>query len=151
LMAYNDKIEVTVSSDASLAAAGNAQAVYLKGGTSNVTGYFMEDSTSAGSVTFIPTSSLETAKGATTNYYVETDTTTLITNAAGTEDLLTPSISYGSAASGTVTAGGFWWNDTNVADADGDGTSTLAETTSSITKWVGYQSSSTLNGNTLKY
>lgn len=135
-MVYNDKITVNFASDASMAAAGNAQEAILRGGVVDVTGYVMEDTTSAGSVTFIPTSGadLQTAKGTTTEYSVETNTSTLITDQAGTDDQFTPSITYGTATAGSVTSGSFWWYDQSAA-----------------VRWFGYNASSSLSGNTLRY
>lgn len=135
VLVYNEKLNVNFASDASMAAAGNALVAYLKeGGSTVATGYISETSTSAASVTFIPTTAIEISKGTSKTFTVETATTTLITDQAGTDDLLTPSIALGSSTNGTVTAGDFWWNETNAT-----------------VKWLGQVASSTLNGNTLKY
>jgi hypothetical protein len=135
VLVYNEKLNVNFASDASMAAAGNALVAYLKeGGSTVATGYINETSTSAASVTFIPTTAIEISKGTSKTFTVETATTTLITDQAGTDDLLTPSISLGSSTAGTVTAGDFWWNETNAT-----------------VKWLGQVASTTLNGNTLKY
>ncbi len=132
---YTEKLKVNLASDASLAAGGNAQAVYLKeGGSTVATGYISETSTSAATATFVPTTAIEVSKGTSKTFTVETATTTLITDQAGTDDLLTPSIALGSSTNGTVTAGDLWWNETNAT-----------------VKWLGQVASSTLNGNTLKY
>ncbi|MFH0776146.1 MAG: S-layer homology domain-containing protein [Patescibacteria group bacterium] len=138
---YNEKLVVDFASDGSLSAASgtsytaNGLVAYLKeGGSTVATGYINQTSLSAASVTFIPTTAIEVAKGTSKTFTVETATTTLISDSPGTDDLLTPSITLGSSTDGTVSAGGFWWNETNAT-----------------VKWLGQVSSTTLNGNTLKY
>ena len=148
---YNDKITVDLASDASLTAAANAQVAYLRGGSSDITGYIFEDTTSSAQVTFFPTVELSTAKSSTTNYYVETATTTLITDQTGVDDTLTPSITYGTFTDGTiVTAGGFWWNDTT-AVVLAAAPSAIVNNVYYIAQWLGYYSSSTLVSSPLKY
>ncbi len=140
VIVYNEKVEVDLASDASMdAATDDTQVAYLKeGGSTVATGYIDLTSDSAGTVTFIPVSGTDTdieiSKGTSKTFTVETSTSTLITGAGGTDDLLTPSIDLGSSASGTVTAGDLWWQETNAT-----------------AKWLGHVDNSTLNGNTLKY
>jgi len=134
---YNEKVVVDLASDTSFAAttATNGLVAYLKeGGSTVATGYVVAASTSAASVTFIPTTAIEISKGTSKTFTVSTATNTLITDQAGTDDLLTVSIALGSSTAGTVTAGGVWWNETNAT-----------------VKWMGQVSDTTLNGNTLKY
>lgn len=79
-------------------------------------------------------SGVEVAKGTTSTYTLNLDTATLLNESAGHDDPLTVSIGLGSSSNGTVSPGGFKWNDTN------------ADVT-----WVGNVSSTTLTGNTLSY
>jgi hypothetical protein len=119
----------------------------LRGGSSDITGYIFEDSTSSAQVTFFPTVELSTAKSSTTTYYIETSTSTLITDESSVDDTLTPSITYGTSADGTVVPGGVWWNDTTAAST----TSTVTLNYYSITQWLGYFGASTLVSSPLKY
>ena len=94
------------------------------------------DATSA-VITFIPTSTegnIEIAAGATKSYTVNLSTNSLLADDSGVEDPLTFSIDYGSSSSGSVTAGDFWWYETNAN-----------------VRWLGQVSSTSLTGNTVKY
>lgn len=172
---YAEKIELDITSDAdfdrtydqSTTSAKTPVIAYLKDGSTTVaTGYIdvlaidadadgAEDATdgSAATVTFVPTSSqgaIEISKGTSKTYTVETSTLNLLADDTGSDDPVTFSMNMGTSSGGTVTNGDFWWNDTNV-DADGNGTTTLAESTASAIKWLGNVSATTLTSNTVKY
>ncbi|MBI2634400.1 hypothetical protein HYW82_01865, partial [Candidatus Peregrinibacteria bacterium] len=160
---YNDKIKIDIATDADLDTyannatnAGSPVAVLLKeGSTTKATGYVTTttngaSATSTGSITFIPTTQIEVAKNTTKTLTVNLNSGDLINEDTGSDDPVTFSIALGSSLEGTVTSGGFWWNDTNV-DLDKNGTTTAAELTASAIKWVGKVSSTTLTGNTVKY
>lgn len=128
-------ITVDLSSDASMDSTQDAITAYLKEGGSTVASVTVTTTTaSAATMTFTPTTALEIAKGTSKTFTVELDTTTLMTNQAGVDDLLTPSIDLGSSTDGSVSAGDVSWNDTNAT-----------------VTWFGQVENSTLNGNTLKY
>ena len=78
---------------------------------------------------------IEISKGVSTKYSVVCDSMDLITPSVN-DDLLTPSINYGSSTNGTVTRGSFWWS------AD--------EATKTLVYWLG-DVGIKLSGNTLKY
>lgn len=134
---YNEKITVNLASDSSLAVVGTSTGVLVnlkEGGSTVATGYVYATSQSAASVTFVPTVAIEISKGTSKTFTVEANTTTLISDLGGTDDLLTASIVLGSSTGGTPDAGGLWWNETNAT-----------------VKWLGHVDNTTLNGNTLKY
>jgi len=161
--AYTQKIEVDMSSDldfdrsynqgSTCATAGNTGCpviAYLKeSGNTVATGYIdtvptaavagVEDAIddSLAVVTFVPTSTqgtIEIAKGTTKTYTVNLSTSNLLVDDAGVDDPLTFSIDYGSSSGGTVTAGDFWWYETNAT-----------------VRWVGNTSNTSLTSNTVKY
>ena len=154
---YNEKITVNISADEdfdrtydqSTTSVKTPTVAYLKeGGSVVATGYIdtlavdanadgAEDGTdgSKAVVTFIPTSSaIEISKATSKTFTLETNTSNLLAEDASTDDSVTFSMNLGTSTDGTVTAGNIWWNDTNVT-----------------TKWCGQVSSTTLNGNNLKY
>ncbi|MFH1284674.1 MAG: S-layer homology domain-containing protein [Candidatus Peregrinibacteria bacterium] len=79
--------------------------------------------------------SIEISKGTPTTFTLICDTQDMITGSVN-DDLLTPSIGYGSSSDGTVTRGNFWWS------AD--------ETTNTLVYWLG-DVGTKLSGYTLKY
>jgi hypothetical protein len=132
---YLNQIKIDLSSDASLNPAWNNElTAYLKsGGTTIATGLVKIPNASSGSITFdfgSTVSSKVITKGISEVFTLQLDTTKLIVDEAGKDDLLTPSIFLGSA----IDSGNFWWGDSN---------------TSNI-KWVGAGISG-LSGNALKY
>jgi hypothetical protein len=100
-------------------------------------------STSSGAVAIVPNDNItgtdyadiEIAKGDTETFSLVCDTQSLITQSSN-DDLLTPSIDFGSATSGTQTRGDFWWS--------------ANETTRTLVYWLG-DVGTKLSGNTLKY
>ncbi len=80
-------------------------------------------------------STIEVTKGTGKTYSLVCDTQSLVTQ-TGNDDLLTPSIDYGSSTDGTVTRGDFWW----AAD----------EATRTTVFWLG-DVGVELNGNALRY
>lgn len=78
---------------------------------------------------------LEMPAGTGKTYSLVCDTQDLIDQTAN-DDLLTPSIDYGSSTDGDVTEGDFWW--------------TADEATKTIVRWLG-DVGTKLSGNTLKY
>ena len=150
---YNDKIVMNISStdlDTYANNADNAAApvdVQLtKGSQTSATGYISTltngaSETTTGTVTFIPTTTIEVGAGSTNTYNVVVDTTDLVGEDASQDDTLAFSIALGSAtdtnalgSSFTVTAGGFWWYETNAQ-----------------VQWLGDVSSTTFSSNTVKY
>lgn len=148
---YYEKVvvDVTTSSDVQAGVAGsgaNNLVAYLKeGGTTLATGYWYASATQTGdvstaSVTFYPETdvdqTIEIAAGDSKTFTLQTDTASLLeVEDEGTEtNGVTFSMDLGSSASGTVTAGDFWWFDSNAT-----------------AKWLGYVASTTLSGNTLTY
>ncbi|MFA5855358.1 MAG: S-layer homology domain-containing protein [Candidatus Gracilibacteria bacterium] len=161
---YNQKIEIDLTSDgdfdrtynqgSSCATAGSSGCpvvAYLQDNGSTVaTGYVdtvavdltsdgAEDATNGTSatVTFVPTTTeglIEIAKGATKTYTVVLSTLDLLHEDTGENDPLTFSINAGSVSETTVTAGDFWWHDTNAT-----------------VRWIGKVANTTLNSNTVTY
>lgn len=161
---YNEKIEVDVASDAdfdrtfnqgsSCATAGNTGCpvvAYLKeSGNTIATGYVdsvavdanadgAEDATDGSSavILFVPTTAqgtLEVAAGSSKTYTVTLSTTNLLGDESGVDDPVTFSIDYGSSSNGTVTAGDFWWYETNAT-----------------VRWLGQVANTSLVSNTVKY
>jgi hypothetical protein len=168
VIAYNDKLTVDISTDDDLDSyanntsnAGGPVEAYLKeGGSTLATGYWTTVNNGAtgadattGSVTFIPTTEISISKGSMKTLKVQTDTSDLLHEDAGTDDPVTFSIGLGSATNGTVTAGDFWWNDTNFSNATAGSApgSSYAAATPGIIKWIGEVSNATFNSNTVKY
>lgn len=108
---YKEKITVDFASDASLNTSGNAtSATLLQGSTIVAQGYVNVSSTSAASVTFIPVGTYGTINipaGETETFSVVINTTSIVNNQGTEDDLLTPSITYGTSSS----AGDFYWYD----------------------------------------
>jgi hypothetical protein len=147
VIAYNEKVTVNIATDGDLDtyannttnAAGPVEAYLKEGGSTVATGYITTATNGAsaattGEVTFIPTTAIEISKGTSKTFTVQTDTSDLLHEDAGSDDPVTFSIGLGSSTAGTVTAGDFWWQETNAT-----------------VKWLGHVDDSTLNGNTLKY
>lgn len=174
LVLYNDKIAMTLTGDdidtyanMQADAADGTVVAYLKDGSDTLaTGYVYKNTSAAAEggsagVTFVPISgtdsTIEVSKGTTRTFTVQLSTSALLAEDAGADDPLTFSINMGSSASGTVTAGGVWWNDTNFSNAvvgNDPGTSysmVTATPTSGIIKWLGQVANTTLNSNTVKY
>lgn len=116
----------------------------LKDGTSTVaSGAAMVSTTSQARLIMVPQdhdsgtdySDIEITKGSGKTLTLVCDTQNLISQ-TGNDDLLTPSIDYGSSTDGTVTRGDFWWS------AD--------EATKTIVYWLG-DIGTKLSGSTLKY
>ncbi|MCK5471817.1 S-layer homology domain-containing protein, partial [Candidatus Gracilibacteria bacterium] len=166
VIAYNEKLTVDVAGDDINTYAANGDnaaapvAAYLKeGGSTVATGYFdtltdgVSETTSA-SVTFIPTTAVEISKGTSKTFTLQTDTADLVEEEAGEDDPITFSIDLGSSTDGSVTAGDFWWNETNFADLTngGGGTSySLSAGDTGVITWFGQVANATLSGNTLQY
>lgn len=155
---YTQKIEVDLAADGDidqtydLAGTNPIAATLRESGNTVATGYVdivgvgdsdgtadAADGTDATSavITFIPTSTqgnIEIAAGATKSYTVNLSTNSLLADDSGVEDPLTFSIDYGSSSSGSVTAGDFWWYETNAN-----------------VRWLGQVSSTSLTSNTVKY
>lgn len=147
VMLYNEKLVVDVSTDTDIDTyannttnAGAPVEAYLKeGSTTRATGYFSTVTNGASaaataSVAFIPTTAIEIAKGTTKLFSVETDTADLLAEDAGSDDPVTFSFDLGSSSNGSVTAGDFWWHETNAT-----------------VKWLGEVSNTKFSGNTLLY
>ncbi|MBT3704239.1 S-layer homology domain-containing protein [Candidatus Peregrinibacteria bacterium] len=135
----NDKIRVTLASDASMTTtADNIRALLKEDGSTVAEGGINMSSASAGTIDFFPYTTdytdIDIEKGASKTFSVVLNTSELITDQAGVDDKLTPSILLGTATNGTVSDGSFKWYDTN------------AQVT-----WLGKVSNSTFNGDTLKY
>ncbi len=143
---YNEKLIVDVQTEADLDTyalntdnAGAPSQVLLKeGSTTRATAYWDSatngaSATSTGKAVFIPTTEIEIAKGTTRAYTLEVDTSNLI-NEDASDDPVTFSFDLGTASAGTVTAGDFWWYDTNTT-----------------VKWLGEVASTKFSSNTLVY
>lgn len=144
---YNEKLVVDVATDTDIDTyannttnAGAPVEAYLKeGSTTRATGYFSSVTNGASaaataSVAFIPTTAIEIAKGTSKTFSVETDTADLLAEDAGSDDPVTFSFDLGSSSNGSVTAGDFWWHETNAT-----------------VKWLGEVSNTKFSGNTLLY
>ncbi len=136
---FVDKIKIDFVSDGHINYSANGKTAYLKeGGTTVAQGTIAVYNSSSATVIFSPNGTnypgIEILQGTSKTFSVVVDTVSLISGMAGTDSLLTVSIDLGSSANGFVNQGGFIWNDTNTQ-----------------VKWVGNVSSSTLNGNTLRY
>jgi len=167
---YNDKITMDLTGDdidtyanMQASAANGTVVAYLKEGSDTLaTGYVYKNTSAAAeggsaSVTFVPIdgtdAAIEVSKNTTRTFTVQLSTTALLAEDAGADDPLTFAMDMGTSASGTVTAGDFWWNDTNFGNAtigSAPGTS-YALTTPGIVKWLGQVTNTTLNSNTVKY
>ncbi|MFA4917465.1 MAG: hypothetical protein WC560_12460, partial [Syntrophales bacterium] len=161
VLLYNDKLKVSISTDTDLDtfanntsnAAAPVEAYLKEGGTTLATGYWETltngvAATTTGSVTFIPTTAVEVSKGSMRTLKVQTDTSDLLAEDEGTNDPVTFSINLGTSSNGAVTAGNFWWNDTNFSNAGTagglvPGTAYDWDDTPGIVKWFGDVSNST--------
>lgn len=153
---YNEKIVVDVTTDVedvdtyanNSSNAGAPSAADLKdGNTTLATGYWSSFTngaagTNSATVTFIPTTAIEIAKGTTETYTMHIDSADLLREQSGSDDPVVFSIDSGSSSDTTVTAGDFWWNETNALTSGGLAASTI--------KWLGNVNSK-LSGNTLIY
>lgn len=157
---YNEKLELNLvaSSDdlhrtndqSTTGGSGPVAAILKEGGSTVATGYIdtvpvdangdgAEDATdgASASVVFIPTSTqglIEISSNSSKGFTLVTNTQSLISEEGSSNDTLTVSMNLGSASGGTVTAGDFWWNESNAT-----------------VRWVGEVSNTTLVGNTLIY
>lgn len=147
IVLYTEKITVDLASDASIdtfttGGADNLVAYLKDSGTTVATGYVYSSTQTANAstaaVTFYPEagvdSNIEIAKGDTKTLVLNLSTSALLNESTGVDDPLTFSITYGSSSDGTVTAGNFWWYETNAT-----------------VLWMGKVSDSKLNSNTVKY
>lgn len=129
---YKEKVDINFSSDASMSTSGNASAAYLMQGVSTVAaGYINVTSTSAASVTFVPVGSYGNINvdAGTTQAFTALINSNSVINQVGTEsDILTPSLTYGTASS----AGDLYWYD-GYATATWNDTPGLALTGNSLT------------------
>ncbi len=144
---YYEKITVDATSDAdfdtnSASSADNLVAYLKEGGSTVATGYFYSSTQGADasttSVTFYPQqdtdATIEVAAESSKTFTLQTDTSLLLHEDAASDDNVTFSIDLGTSTAGTVTAGDFWWYETNAT-----------------VKWLGQVANSTLNSNTLTY
>lgn len=129
----NTKILLTSDGDFDTTAVSSATLEDKTGATVGSARVSFTDSSNA-YVQFNFSTPLEVPKSDFDDYTLTLDTATILDDDSGVDDPLTVSIKLGSSTSGTVSAGGFKWNDTN------------ADVT-----WVGNVSSTTLTGNTLIY
>lgn len=165
LVLYNDKIEMDMTGDDIDTQANGAHGLvaYLKDGGSTVaTGYVAKTTLAtaeggSAKLTFFPIdgtdSAITVSKNTSTAFTVQLNTSTLLAEDAGADDPLTFSMDMGTSIGGTVTAGDFWWNDTNFSSStagDQPGTS-YALATPGIIKWLGQVINTTLSGATVKY
>lgn len=150
VLAYNEKIVVDVSTDGDVdtyanntANAGSPSQADLKEGNTTLAVGFWESSTNGASatstatVTFIPTTAIEVAKGTPETYTLHVNSSALLNEDSGSDDPVTFSMDAGSSVTSgdvqTITAGDFWWHETNAT-----------------VKWLG-DVSSRVTGNTLTY
>ena len=146
ILAYNERIQVDVSTDGDIdtyannsANAGSPSAADLKvGSTTKATGYWESTTNGASAtntavLTLIPTTAIEIAKGTTATYTLHVNSSALINEDTGSDDPVTYSMDAGSSVDGSVTAGDFWWNETNAT-----------------VKWLGNVNTK-VTGNTLTY
>lgn len=153
---YNEKIVIDMTTDVtdvdtyannSSNAAAPSGADLKDGTTTLATGYWSTftngaSSTNSAILTLIPTTAIEIAKGTSETYTLHIDSADLLAEDSGSDDPVTFSIDSGSSVDGTVTAGDFWWNETNTLTSSGIAASTI--------KWLG-DVTSKLSGNTLVY
>ncbi|MFA6458527.1 MAG: S-layer homology domain-containing protein [Patescibacteria group bacterium] len=104
-----ESLTVNLSSDGSFnLEQGNGLTVYLKeGGSTIATSSITLTNSSSGSVTFTLSPAFEIAKDTNRTLILQADTMKLIVDQAGTDDMLTPSISLGAENN----PGGFIWSD----------------------------------------
>lgn len=143
---YNEKLVVDIQTETDLDtyannadnAAAPSQVLLKEGSTTRATAYWDSatngaSATSNGKAVFIPTTEMEIAKGTSKTYTLEVDTSAIIAEDAS-DDPVTFSFDLGSSTAGTVTAGDFWWYDTNAT-----------------VKWLGEVASTRFSSNTLVY
>lgn len=141
---YYDKVVIngTSDSDFDTSTSGGADnlAVSLRdGSTSEFAGYWYSSTQSANTSTiaahlYPDGNDFEVAKGTAKTLAMQTSTTSLLDEDAGVDDPVTFSISLGSSLDSTITAGGFFWYDTNA-----------------LVRWLGDVANTTFNSNTVKY
>ena len=144
---YNEKLTVDVSTDTDLDtyanntsnAAAPSAALLKEGGSTVATAYWSTltngaSATTTASAVFIPTSDIVIAKGTSKNFTLTVDSADLLAEDGGSDDPVTFSIDLGTSSAGSVTAGDFWWYETN-----------------STVKWLGQVANTTLNSGTLVY
>lgn len=137
---HNEMLVVNMATDAT--DLSNAQTVaqiaYLKeNGTIVAQGGVGFLSGASAKVVFVPGgysttdayTTIEVAKNTSKTYKVVTDTTLMLAPEGGVDDPLNITIDLGSSSAGTVTAGNFWWYETNAT-----------------VRWVGSVSSATISG-----
>jgi hypothetical protein len=147
VIAYNEKLTVDVSTDTDLdtyannaANAGAPSAALLKEGGSTVATAYVDTLSNGASATttakavFIPTTDIVIAKGTSKNFTLTVNSSNILAEDAGSDDPVTFSIDLGTSSGGTVTAGDFWWYETNAT-----------------VKWLGQVANTTLNSGTLVY
>ncbi len=147
VIAYNEKLVVDVQTEADLddyaanaANAGAPSEVLLKeDGDTRATAYWDTatngaSDTSNGKAVFIPTTEIEVSAGDDKTYTLEVDTQNLLEEDDNSNDPVTFSFDLGTSSGGSVTAGDFWWYDTNAT-----------------VKWLGKVANTKFSGNTLTY
>lgn len=148
---HNEMLVVDLSSNANFditpSGGGDADSIVscelYQGTTVKATAGAGIRTTSAAKIAFVPQDNvsgtdypaIEISKGVSTKYSVVCDTIDLMVSNSN-DNLLTPSIAYGSSTDGTVTRGNLWWS------AD--------EATNTLVYWLG-DVGIKLSGNTLKY
>ncbi|MBP7670971.1 S-layer homology domain-containing protein [Candidatus Gracilibacteria bacterium] len=143
---YNEKLVVDIQTESDLDTYANntdnagapSQVLLKEGSTTRATAYWDSSTngasaTSNGKAVFIPTTEIEVAKGTSKTYTLEVDTSNLV-NEDAADDPVTFSFDLGTSSAGTVTAGDFWWYDTNAT-----------------VKWLGEVASTKFSSNTLVY
>lgn len=128
------KLVIDILSDADFDTTASVTAYLKESGTTLASAPVTFTDASNAKITFNTTGVGEVVAADTELWVVNLDTGTLLNEDAGIDDPLTFAITYGTSSSGTVTAGGIWWSDTNA-----------------VAKWVGNMSSSTLTSNTVIY
>lgn len=152
---YNDKLTIDLTSDSDFDADIDGDSAHedeapivarLKEGSTTVaTGYVDNASTDAAVtdsttavVHFYPIdgtdAAIEISKGTSKTYTVELSTLSLLDEDGGSDDPVTFSIDLGTSSDGTVTAGDFWWNETNAS-----------------VQWLGEVANTTFTSNTVNY
>ena len=170
---YNDKITLQLESlgdfDADVNSDFNHEdevpllANLKEGGSVVASGYISNDSYSSSTsdashaiVHFYPlagvSGAIEIAQGTSKRFSFETDTSALLDEDSNVDDPLHVYINYGSSVNGSISAGDFWWNDTNFSnERNGGGSSyNLLQRNTGIIRWVDAEGTR-LNGNTLSY
>ncbi|MFA5789036.1 MAG: S-layer homology domain-containing protein [Candidatus Gracilibacteria bacterium] len=127
MLAYNDKIVIDLTTDENdistyalnTSNAGAPSQADLKVGSSTKVSGFWDtftngaSATSTATLTLIPTTAMEISKNTTVAYDLHIDSIDLLLEDGGSDDPVNFSIDTGSSSDTTVTAGDFWWYDSN--------------------------------------